>query len=106
MEPEFDIPCSYSSGSPQHTTRSLFTDELDRSEVETDIEGLASQLGDTDLEDDANHYEAVGVDQESSVETTFYDWFLTLVWIFNRRKSGSLLHTRPLRLQQFPRARR
>ena len=61
MEPEFDIPCSYYNDSPQHIPSSLFADERDRSEIETDIEGLASQLGDTDLEDDAVDYEPVGL---------------------------------------------
>lgn len=62
MEPEFDIPCSYDADSPRQTPGLLFADEPERSEMDSDIEGLASQLGDTDLDDDPIHYETVGFD--------------------------------------------
>lgn len=71
MEPEFDIPCYYYADSPRQTPGSLFADELERGEMDTDIEGLVSQLGDTDLDDGPINHDAVGFDQLTSARVSF-----------------------------------
>lgn len=67
MEPEFDIPCSYYD-SPRQIPGSLIIEEIDPSEMETDIEGLASQLEDTDLDEDTIEYETVSLVQPFVME--------------------------------------